>query len=308
MNWGVIGYGAFAPKFLSSLSSIKSETIKAIATRSGKTAALKVHPNAIIYSNYQDLFQDTTIDIIYICVTHNFHKENVLHALKAGKHVVCEKPLGINTSETEEMIKSSVAENKFLLEGMWTRFLPAYKKLKKLISNGKIGEIKYITANFGFKGLETKERLSNPILAGGATFDVGVYPIAFATDFLGEPDQIFSNKIMTDQGVDSSAAISLFYKNGTSAQLHCSVGLETSKNAFIYGTKGYIKIPNFWRMQEFTLHKPDDKILYEFPFKSIGYYHEIKAAIKAIKNGNIETKRWPHADSLLNAKIVEEIL
>ena len=150
MNWGIIGYGEIAPSFIESLMQAKEETLFAIASKSKSEDLKSKYEGVKIFDNYQSLFDDKSVEVVYICTTHNFHKENVLSALKAGKHVLCEKPMGISKAETTEMIDEAKKQNKFLMEGMWTRFLPAYKYFKEILSSQKLGAVKFVRADFGF--------------------------------------------------------------------------------------------------------------------------------------------------------------
>lgn len=312
MNWGFIGFGRIARKFLESLNKVEGEVAYAFASRSNAKDLAEEFPKVRVYDDYAKLLDDPNIDIVYISTTHNFHKDNTIAALKAGKHVVCEKPIGINSKEVEQMTSVAKDSHKFLMEAMWMRYLPAYREAIKRAKSGEIGEIKYMTASFGFRSIDklTKDgRLLNPDLAGGALFDVGVYPLTIAADLFGwKPNSFTAKAQIGDTGVDESMQLQLNYENSQMAQLFASIALNTNKEACIYGTEGFIRMPLFWKCQEFEIVKGEEVEKISVPFISTGYAHEIIAARDCINNGEIESNLFTLEESLQSAKLVEEIL
>lgn len=312
MNWGFIGFGRIARKFLASLHSVEGEIPYAFASRSNASELQKEFPNVKLYSDYESLLADPKVDIVYISTTHNFHCQNTIDALNAGKHVLCEKPMGISSHEILKMTEVAKKTGKFLMEAMWMRFLPAYQEAMKRVRSGEIGEIRYVTANFGFNSPDklTKEgRLLNPNLAGGALYDVGVYPLTFAADLFGwQPADLTARAIKSDTGVDESIQMQIDYSGNRFAQLFASITLVTSKEAYIYGEEGFIKLPFFWKGESFTIHKGDNVETIELPFKSTGYAHEIEEVVQCIQSGKTESPHFTLNDSLMSARLVENIL
>lgn len=309
MKWGVIGYGRFAPKFLASLGEIKTEQVVALATRSGADRAKEDYPNARIYKDYNEMYMDPEVEIVYVATTHNFHKQHVLHALENGKHVICEKPMGLTSDDATEMIEKAMEKNLFLMEGLWSRYLPAYRKMMHEISEGVIGTPKVFTANFCFEQqFGPERRLLNKDLAGGALYDLGVYPISFALDiFDGLPHRAASVAEMTETGVDGTVHIMMEFENGGVAHLFCSILMSGDQRAIIFGTKGRIEMETFWKMEGYNVIIGEEVREEKVPYVSTGYYHEIQHALECIKNGDISPKLFSHNDSLLNAEIVDEI-
>tara|TARA_R110000796_G_scaffold96719_1_gene202772 strand:+ start:158262 stop:159218 length:957 start_codon:yes stop_codon:yes gene_type:complete len=311
MNWGFIGFGRIARKFLTSLESVQGETPYAFASRSNAVELEKEFSNVKVYDNYESLFADPDIDIVYISTTHNFHCQNVIDALNAGKHVLCEKPMGISPDEIRKMMEVTKGTGKFLMEAMWMRFLPAYREAIRRAKSGEIGEVQYITASFGFNSpnLKPAGRLLNPDLAGGALYDVGVYPLTIVSDIFGwQPDSFQAQAILSETGIDQSIQVQLSYKGGGMAQVFGSIAMNTNKEACIYGSEGFIKLPLFWKAQEFEIHKDDNIEKVELPFKSTGYAHEIEEVVKCIKEGKTESPLFTLNDSLMSANLVESIL
>lgn len=312
MNWGFIGFGRIARKFLESLQAVDSETAYAFASRSNAESLQKEFPNVKVYDNYDALLSDEQVEIVYISTTHNFHKEHTIAALKAGKHVVCEKPMGINSREIEEMQQVAKETGKFLMEAMWMRFLPAYREALRRAKSGEIGKIKHITASFGFRSIDklTRDgRLLNPDLAGGALFDVGVYPLTIAADLFGwQPESFDAHAQVGGTGVDETMVMQLAYENNCTAQLSASIVFNSNKEACIYGEEGFIRMPLFWKCQEFEVIKGEEVEKVELPFISTGYAHEIIEARECINHGEKESNLFTLEESLASARLVEQIL
>lgn len=243
---GIYRFWKNSKKFLESLQSVEGEKPYAFASRSHAKALQEEFSSVKIYDTYEGLLSDPEVDIVYISTTHNFHYQNTLDALRAGKHVLCEKPVSISSAQAEEMIAEAKKQNKFFMEAMWMRFLPAYRSAIERIQKGDIGEVNYLTASFGFRSEEklTKDgRLLNPNLAGGALYDVGIYPLNLATDLFGwEVEDFQAQAQQSETGVDESIQIQMQFEGGKMAQLFGSVALQTNKEACVYGTEGFVRI------------------------------------------------------------------
>ncbi len=312
MNWGFIGFGRIARKFLTSLNEVDDEVVYAFASRSNAQKLKEEFPDTVVYNSYVKLLNDPNVDVVYISTTHNFHCQNVIEALKAGKHVLCEKPMGVSSSEIREMIEAANDSGKFLMEAMWMRFLPAYREAIAKVRSGEIGETKYITANFGFRSeskLATNGRLLNPDLAGGALYDVGVYPLTIVSDLFGwKPVDFKAHAIKSNTGVDETIQVQFDFGANRMAQISGSFALETNKEACIYGEKGFIRMPLFWQAESYQIVKREDVSTFNIPFKSNGYVHEIEEVVSCIKKGKKESDLFSHQDSLESAQLVESIL
>ncbi|MFT6872739.1 MAG: putative dehydrogenase [Roseivirga sp.] len=312
MNWGFIGFGRIARKFLESLNAVENEVPYAFASRSNASALQKEFPEVRVYSSYTDILADADIDIVYISTTHNFHCQNVIDALNAGKHVLCEKPIGVSSDEVVKMTLAAKSNNKFLMEAMWMRFLPAYREAIAKIKAGEIGQVKYMTASFGFRSedkLTQDGRLLNPDLAGGALYDVGVYPLTIVSDLFGwKPVDFKAHAIKSDTGVDETIQIQLDFGQDRMAQVVGSITMNTNKEACIYGEKGFVRIPMFWKSESYEVVKGDDVEVFYAPMISTGYAHEIMEVSKCIKQGKTESELFTLNDSLMSAKLVESIL
>lgn len=312
MNWGFIGFGRIARKFLESLQSVEGEIPYAFASRSNASALKEEFPESRVYESYEALLLDPHVDIVYISTTHNFHCANTIAALNHNKHVICEKPMGISYAETKTMCDLAKEKGLFLMEAMWMRFLPGYREAIRRAKSGEIGEIQQVTASFGFRSVNSTNpdgRLMNPDLAGGALYDVGVYPLTIVSDLFGwKPKEFVATPIISSTGVDESIQIQLDFGENRLAQVFGSVALTTNKEACIYGVDGFIRMPLFWKCQEFEVHKGEEVQKVSMPFQSSGYAHEIIEAVECIKQGKTESALFSLNDSLMSARLVERIL
>lgn len=311
MKWGVISYGTITPKFLVSLLSTESEELVAIATSTNVAGAQKDFPDVTIYDKYEDLYHDPDVEIVYISSTHNTHFRHGIELLKAKKHVLCEKPMTTNYMDTLSLVHEARKQNVFLMEAIWTRCMPAYRKMIEIVRDGEIGEVEYLQANFSFyNDWGDERRLFNKQLAGGATYDVGIYNLSLAFDVMGEdPVELKSVGDLTSSQVDKACANLLSYSGGRMASLHCGFRLDTDHRATIFGTDGWIEMDLHWKVQRLKVHKKGiGTVEIHLPFLSNGYAHEIIEAVNCIKKGKIESDLISHNTSLNLSRAIDQIL
>ncbi len=288
-NWGIIGCGTIAHQFAQGINKLNNCNILAGASlTSGRADQFtKKYQIERAYNDYQSLVNDPDIDAIYIATTHNFHFENIKLCLMNGKHVICEKPFTINALQTETLIALAKTKNCFMMECVWTRFLPAILHLEHLLSQGIIGDIHTVKANFSIcDDFPPEHRLRNKSLAGGALLDLGIYPLTLAAIVFDEtPTQIQSSAIMGEGGVDESSCYLLKYGPSKRAILSASFIEHAPTEAIISGSKGYIRIPEFLGAQELQLHidSQPNKVL-TFPFdEDENFTFEITHAMECIR-------------------------
>jgi len=303
INWGIIGLGNIARSFASDFQYVTGGTILGAASRSMNKAREFCSEFNIpkAYGNYTDLIKDPDIEVIYIATPHNLHFQNSIDCLRAGKAVLCEKPITIDSGELDTLIKEHKLHKTYLMEAMWTYFLPPIQKVKQWLRNGKIGELKYITANFAFNAPYNPEnRLFNPDLAGGALLDIGIYPIALALLVTGaKPLKTHVMFEKANTGVDIEETMIFEYENGLKANLHASFGYQLPNDALIVGSKGYIKIPDFFKCRECSLIVDDqlkERFVDDRPSK--GYNYEIEAVQQDLRTGKVESAIMPLKTSL----------
>lgn len=308
MKWGLLGYGRIALKFEQSIESCSEDAIVAVASRSQFD---NIPDSYQAYKDYNQLIEDPEVEIIYICTIHTTHKEWTLAALNAGKHVLCEKPMSICASDVKEMTACAKENNRFLMEAIWSRYLPGYQEALRLIRSGMIGDIKMIQANFGFQmnPEDPKERLVKKELAGGAIWDVGIYPISLAMDICqASPKKIQALGKLNSAGVEESAIINLSFSGDVLASLTCSFDMQLQNQAIITGSKGQIIMEDFWKCEKLILTTEFNKKEIEKPMVSTGFYHEILASSALIRSGAIESPliSWRHSWEI--SSVMDKIL
>lgn len=310
-HWGIIGLGKIANKFASDLQHSESSILQGVASRSIEKAtkfAVKYNANKA-YGSYEELVNDPEIDVIYIATPHTFHFNNTMLCLQHNKAVLCEKPMGINTQQVKTMIKEAEARKLFLMEAIWTRFMPSIEKVLDLLQEKTIGDISSVHADFGFKGeFNVESRMYNKKLAGGSLLDIGIYPIFLSLLVLGIPADIKAMARMTTTEVDSFCSMLFDYENGAKAVLASTFEADTPTEAYIYGTKGNIKLhTRFHHANSITLQKDGQETVFELPHTGNGYFHEIEEVNKCIRTGEIESSNLPLAFSKKLIQIIDRV-
>lgn len=312
INWGIIGLGKIANKFASDLLLSSDSELYGVASRSSEKAIEFAQKyNAVkTYSSYKELAEDTDIDVVYIATPHTFHFENTMMCLQNNKSVLCEKPLGMNAKEVKTMIDEAKSRKLFLMEGMWTRFIPATEKVLELIDNGVIGELLFVRADFGFKAhYNPAGRIYNKKLGGGSLMDIGIYPVYLSLLTLGMPKTIKAMARITETGVDSYCSVLFNYKNSAKAILESTIEADTPIEAYIYGTNGHIKIHNrFHHSEKISLFRDGlEAEIFELEYKGEGYFHEIEEVNKCLKIGTLESDKLSNTLSMNLSTLLDKI-
>jgi len=312
INWGIIGLGNIANTFASDLKLVDNANLFGVASRNIDRAIQfsKKHNADKYYTSYKELVKDPSIDAVYIATPHTFHFENTMLCLSQGKSVLCEKPMGINSKQVELMVAKAQSKQLFLMEALWTRFIPATKKVINLLAENAIGSIKEVHADFCFKGdTDPNRRITNKTLGGGSLLDVGIYPLYLSLLTLGIPEQISATAQMTETEVDSHCKMLLSYNNGSKALLESSIVKESPVEAIIYGDKGTITIHSpFHHSKKITLsqnNQPDE--VFNIEYIGNGYYHEIEEVTNCLLNGTLESTKMPYSMSLNLISLIDRI-
>lgn len=311
VRWAILGAGKIAHSFAKDITVVKNAELTAVAAsdKSRAETFAKEYNLPLVYS-YDELYNSNEVDVVYVATTHNFHYEQCMQCMQHGKNVLCEKPVTLNDKQFKELARLSQEKKVFLMEAMWTYFLPAVIKARQWLQEGKIGNLKVIEANFGFpmeKNLTG--RMYNIHLAGGALLDLGVYPIAFSAYFMNiKPDTITASGVLTNTGVDERTGVILQYGDTTASIFNSMVNIMANKG-MLYGEKGYIEIPDFYKASSAFLyddyHHLQDK--FEDDRTTKGYNYEIQHATDAILQGNIESDIMPHSRSNEIQEIMTEV-
>ncbi|GGA83239.1 oxidoreductase [Brucella endophytica] len=326
IRWGILGPGRIAGDFFAGAAQSKTGRVEAIATRDPRKPGLAERfPGTRILRRYDALLADKDIDAIYISTPHPTHAEWAIKAARAGKHVLCEKPIGLSAAEAEAMQTAARVAGTFLGEAYMYRLHPLTLKLIELLNAKAIGEVRMIKLSFGFaKPFEQDHRLFANDLAGGGILDVGGYPVSMARLIAGidypngilEPDQVFGVGYLGSTNVDEWSAAILRFPNGIIAEVACSVSLAQDNVLRIFGTAGSIEVDHFW----FAGGKQGGRAIIRL-FDSSGtqrdipveeprhiYSFEVDAAGEAIRAGQLEFS-YPGmtaADTLGNLKVLDK--
>ena len=243
-NWGILGPGGIARAFAADLQSLAGHSVAAVGSRTLSNAEEFVSTfGGKAYGSYEELVADESVDAIYVATPHPAHKENVVLALNAGKPVLCEKPFAVNAQEAQEMVAAAVANNVALMEAMWSRFLPHYALVREIVASGILGKILTVHADHGQRLADQNiPRLVDPLLAGGALLDLGLYPVSFAHMILSNPTKITASGVLTDRGVDGQTSMIFDYSSGAQAVLNTTMLEQTPCRAVVAGVNGWLEI------------------------------------------------------------------
>jgi predicted dehydrogenase len=311
-KWGIIGTGNIAHVFARGLQSLPDAELHSVASRSQESADSfgAEFDVARRYAGYEDLTHDPDVDAVYISTPHHLHRDNTLLCVAAGKPVLCEKPFAINAAQAVEMIDAAREKRVFLMEAMWTRFLPIIMRARELVAQGAIGEPRMLQADFGFRTqVNPQGRLFNPEYGGGALLDVGVYPVSFASALFGAPSRVAGLAHIGETNVDEQGAMALGYPGGELAVLSTAIRTNTSQEATILGTEGSIRIhAPWWASQTLTLRLPkqEDQVI-ELPFQGNGYSHEAAEVARCIRAGKLESEIMPLDETLSIMQTLDRI-
>ncbi len=310
-RWGIMGLGKIAQKFAESLAFVPDAKLVAVASRSEEKAAQFAQSFGVPhhYGSYEAMLENAEVEVVYIATPHVLHYENTMACLHKGKAVLCEKPFAMNLAQVKEMTQLAKEKNLFLMEALWTKFLPSFKAVKQLIEEDKIGKIHTLQADFGFQApYLPEERIFNPKLGGGSLLDVGIYPLFLAVSLLGKPDELLAKAIFGETGVDNSCAMVLKYHSGSLAVLTSSVVAHQSIEANIFGEKATIKMNT-------PFHTPQTHIEFkeklattrtiEVDSEGNGYNYEAAEVGNCLRAGKIESDVMSHADSLLLMEMLD---
>ena len=300
IKWGILACGRIAKKFASDLKYVEGAELVAVASRDiEKAKAFAAEfPAKHVVGSYEELVQLEDVEVIYVASPHSHHYEHTLLCLNHGKAVLCEKAFAINAKQAEEMIALARSKKVFLMEALWSRFLPHYLKVKSLIEEGKLGDVKGVLANFGFKPMEpVPQRLFDPALGGGALLDIGIYPVFLAQSLLGVPDEIIAHMNPAPTGVDEQCAIQFKYKDGRSASLFSTLASNLETDADIFGTSGRIRLTSrFYEPSATIQYYPghvDSRTLIPVEREAgFGYHYEARHVGDCLRKDMTESDIW----------------
>jgi predicted dehydrogenase len=298
IRWGIISTGGIASTFAADLAHTDSGSAVAVGSRRAASAEAFGErfgiPNR--HDTYNALVEDPEVDAVYVGTPHPLHHEDALLALRAGKHVLVEKPFTMNAAEAEELVREARQRGLFLMEAMWARFLPHMREIRRLLADGVLGEIVTVTADHSqWFVQDASHRLFAPELGGGALLDLGIYPVSFAHMVLGTPDRVVALADPAFTGVDAQTSILLGYESGAHAALTCTLRALGPTRAAIVGTEGRIEIDGaFYQPTSFSLipREGEPQRMFDPPAEG-GLRHEADEVARCIEAGELESPEMP---------------
>lgn len=324
MRWGILATGGIAAAFTADLVDLPDAEVVAVASRSQASADAFAERFGIprAYGDWDALAQDGDIDVVYVATPHSAHRTAAGLCLEAGRNVLCEKAFTLNAREAGELVALAKARGSFLMEAMWMYCNPLIRRLKALVDDGAIGEVRHVQADFGLAGhllpearngiLPPAHRLRDPAQGGGALLDLGVYPVSFAQLLLGEPSDVTARATLSAEGVDLQTGALLSWDSGALASVHCSIVGGTATSASVTGSGGRIDVPNgFFFPDRFVLHR-DGRDPEEFtadpadgPRGSLR--HEAAEVMRALRAGETESPLVPLDGTLAVMRTLDAI-
>lgn len=302
IRWGIVGAGNIAHTFAKDLALVNNNTLYAVASRSLEKAKsfADTYGATNSFGSYEEMFKSDTVDVVYIATPHTSHAELSMLAMDNGKNVLCEKPMGVNMSQVQSMLKKAREKKVFLMEALWSRFNPTIRAVKKLVDTGEIGQIGYLNADFAFYGLnrDKEGRILNPELAGGSVLDIGIYPIFLSYLLLGMPKNITAQSKFYKTGVEIQTAMIFEYENAQS-MLFSGLSSNSEMKAEIAGSLGSIFIkPRWHETTGYILEKGDEVKDIDVGKLGKGYTYEIEEVQRCLESGKLESDLWSHQNSM----------
>jgi predicted dehydrogenase len=312
VRWGILGTGKIARAFATALKDVPGAVLAACASRDTATAQAFAQEfgAAAAFGSYQELVDAAGIDLVYVATPHPQHADNALMALRAGKGVLVEKPFTMNLREAEQVVTLARTRRLFLMEAMWTRYLPAFEEVQRIIASGAIGEVRQVVADFGFAANSGPEhRLFNPQLGGGALLDLGIYPLSIATALLGPVTEIKAQAELGASGVDVQTAFTLKHEGGGMSVSSCSFLARTPCELTVSGTRGHVRMNTmFHRARSVTVALEDGSTrTIDTPYIGNGYVHEVMEAQRCFTSGLTESPAMRLEETLALMGVMDEI-
>lgn len=309
-RWGIAGTGRIASDFVRDIAKISDADVVAVGSRTLDAAASFASARGIphAHGSIDALVADPIVDAVYVAGIHPVHREHAITAMRAGKHVLVEKPLAMNATEVAEMITVSRETNRFLMEAMWTRFNPLHVELKRRLDAGEFGRVLSIDSDFSFSiPVDASHRLFDPSKGGGSLLDVGIYPISLAWWWLGTPASWTATGTIGATGVDETVELNFSYADGRAAHLTCGSTFDGPKKSTITCDAATIEI-----------HSPS----HSSPAADIhtasgtenvrcgepGLHHQVVEVHRCIAAGVTDSPRMSHADSHAIASFMDDVL
>ena len=302
-NWGILGTGTIAHLVAEDLALLPNAELTAVGSRAQERADAFGDTFDVPHrhGSYEALVANPDLDVVHVASPHSAHLEHATMALEAGCAVLCEKPLALNAEQAERIIATARRRDQFLMEAMWTRFLPVMDDVRRLVHDEQaLGDVHLLQADIGVaQSFDPTHRLFDPALGGGALLDLGVYPLAFAFDLFGPPDTVTSSAVIGETGIDEQCAAVFRYDDGTQAVWHASVRADAGRTCVLAGTGGRLRGTRaWWKGAPFELTRDDGTAeTWARPYEGNGYQFEAAHVMHCLREGWTESPRMPLDES-----------
>jgi predicted dehydrogenase len=312
LRWGIIGTGGIAHKFARDLEYVDA-LVEAVGSRSQESADAFGDEFGVAkrYGSYQSVVEDPAVDVVYVATPHPMHHDNALLALEHDKPVLVEKPFTMTADQARELVAVARAKGLFLMEAMWTRFLPHVKAVRGLLAEGVLGDIVTVEADHGqWFEKDPGFRLFAPELGGGALLDLGVYPVSFASMVLGTPKSVTAVVTPAFTGVDATTSMLFGYDSGAQAILTCTSLARSETRASIVGTEGRLEIAgDFYSPSSFVLKlRNGTSETFEFTTQGRGLHYQATEVARCLRSGELESPSMPLDESVSIMETMEKVL
>jgi predicted dehydrogenase len=311
IRWGLLGTGWIADRFARAVAQHTRAQVVSVGSRNKHRGDRFATQHGIpgTHLGYEELVSDPHLDAIYVASPHSEHREHALMAIEAGKHLLVEKAFARNAAEAQDIVDAARSKGVFLMEAMWTRFLPHVAALRAVLARGEIGEVVHLAADHGqWFEFDPEHRVFNPLLAGGALLDLGVYPISFAHDLLGVPESVTATGKLTETGVDGQVSVVLTYPGRVQATLHTTLWSKTPTTAVIAGTEGRIEVAgDFYSPTSFTVIRNDGTRWTYQREVPIGLQYEAAEVARQVSAGATESPRLTWDNTLAVMRTMDEV-
>lgn len=311
VRWGIAGPGAIATRFAAGLGDVEGATVVAVGSRSleradGFGARFDIPRR---YGSYEELAADEDVDVVYVATPHARHATDTLLFLNAGRHVLCEKPFALNAAQARQMVSAAAANGRFVMEAMWSRFLPAYRALTDVLGSQRIGEPLLVEADFGFRSpVDPKHRHFDLEQGGGALLDLGVYPVQLCSLVLGTPDAIAAQGHVGSTGVDEQVAVVLHHPGGGLGVVKAAIRTSMACTARIAGTDGWVQLPPFMHCPDhLTVFDGTGEHVIEASWNGEGLRFQAEEVHRCLEAGSCESPRMPWSETIAIAATMDAI-
>ncbi|SFN34642.1 Gfo/Idh/MocA family protein [Mycetocola miduiensis] len=312
LRWGILGPGGIAQAFANDLV-LNGLTVQSVGSRRADAAAAFAEKYGIpnVHGSYEDLVADSEVDVIYVATPHPFHAAQALMALEAGKHVLVEKPFALNAPEAEAVTARARELGLVVLEAMWTRFLPHMVRIREILAEGTLGELRSVIADHTQSlPSDPAHRINALELGGGALLDLGIYPISFASSVFGTPAQVTASATFRDTGADASVATIFIYSGDQIATTLSASNAHGPNVASVIGSEGRIDIDSVWySASSFTVYNNANDVIESYTSNVVGRGMQFQAfeLERLVAAGELESDVLPHAETVSIMHTLDDI-